>query len=208
MVHLSTDIFTSLILSRTAVDAYLHELLSLRRLPLFVELEDRRWGHATAPPRRVLAHRHSIKGATKVEKKKFADVRDLPFREKIQTILLLLDVEPHSPLLKNFDRTFLDVLNLNTLRNAIVHHEFEAPSQSLKRVCQQVQQSLNLPKMVAGLPWEDLLLHSELAKWSCDTAAKTLLALEKIEHRRAIHFKATNDVVRSALSALTNASAP
>lgn len=190
------------------MDAYLHELLSLRGLPLFVELEDRRQGQAAAPPRRVLAHRHSIKGATKVEKKKFADVRDLPFREKLQTILLLLDVESHSPLLKRFDQTFLDVLNLNTLRNAIVHHEFEAPSQSLKRVCQQVQQSLNLPKMVVGLPWEDLLLNSELAKWSCDTAAKTLLTLEKIEHRRAIHFKATSDVVRSALSALTNASDP
>jgi hypothetical protein len=204
--HLSTDIFTSLILSRTSLDAYLHEFLSLRQLSLFVELESRIGGHAAAPPRRILAQRHSIKGATKTDKKKFSDVRALPFREKMQTILLLLGVEPHSPLLKNFDRTFLDALNLNTLRNAIVHHEFEAPSQSLKRVCQQVQQSLNLPKLVIGLPWEDLLLHSELAKWSCDTAAKTLLALEEIECRRTIHFNATSDVVRSALSALTNTS--
>jgi hypothetical protein len=35
--HVSTDIFTAVILSRTSLDAYLHELLSLRLLSPYVE---------------------------------------------------------------------------------------------------------------------------------------------------------------------------
>jgi hypothetical protein len=139
---------------------------------------------------------------SKQERATFSDVRELSFTEKLQAILLLLDIDVKSPLIKHFEKTFRPVLNLNALRNAIVHHDFQAPSKNLKRICEEVCQTLSLVAPIAGLPWENLLLNAELATWSCKVVAKTLLTIEAIDYKRAIHFSATDDVVKSALSPL------
>ncbi|MFK4536179.1 hypothetical protein ABIA00_004362 [Bradyrhizobium ottawaense] len=203
--HPDRDVFTAVILSRTAFDAYLHEMLALRNLSVFVEfasgssakkqLSESRW-------RMIDRHRKSLADLPKKERTTFSDVRDLPLSEKLQTVLLLLKVEHKSPLVKQFERTFSLLLNLNTLRNAIIHHDFKAPSKNLKRACEEICTSLNLTLPVGAAPWEDFLRNPELAAWSCRTAANSLLAIEGIGYQRAIHLTATNDVVMSALSPL------
>jgi hypothetical protein len=126
--HVSTDIFTAVILSRTSFDAYLHELLLLRHLSPYVQfatgsearktLSETRW-------RVIRQHKKSVANLSKQEKSAFSDVRELPFTEKLQSMLLLLDADVKSPLIKHFEKTFRPMLNLNALRNAIVHMTFK-----------------------------------------------------------------------------------
>jgi hypothetical protein len=143
-----------------------------------------------------------VANLSKGERAAFSDVRELPLIEKLQTILFLLNVDHKSTLIRHFEKTFRPVLNLNALRNAIVHHDFQAPSRNLKRVCEQLCQAIGLVAPAAGSPWENFLLNSELATWSCTIVARTLLTIEAVDYQRAIHFSATDDVVKSALSPL------
>jgi hypothetical protein len=202
----SADTHAAVILSRTAFDAYLHELIVIRNIDRYVRF-------ASGPGSRkrlsrvrwnlVSSTRSSIAGLAKREKKKYQDIRELTLESKIQTILLILVDNHSSALIADFENSFSPIIQLNWLRNAIVHHEFGPPSVHLTRMCTLISTSLHLPALDPHRPWEDLLTHAAVASWACKSVCGSILALESIGKKRAVHLATTRDIVASAMSPLT-----
>jgi hypothetical protein len=199
------DGFASVVLARTAFDAYLHELMSLRRLDRYVKFE-----RGPGAKKRLSASRwtlisntrRSLASVSKAEKGKYREIQSLQLDEKLQTILLILLDDHSSKLISNFETEFSDLLLLNWLRNAIVHHEFSSPSSHLRNVCVQISNSIAIKAPAVERPWEDLLEYPEVSTWACQAVSKALLALESLERNRAIHLSATRNLIKSALSPL------
>jgi hypothetical protein len=206
MYNRSADIHAAIILSRAAFDAYLHELIKLRRLPRYVcfatgqgarkFLSNTQW-------RLIGDARHTLVALSKQNARHYEDVRELPLSEKLKALLLLLTGIDGSPLITNFEQQFKPILQLNILRNAIVHHEFGPPTQALVAISAAISSSLGIPPPSPKQPWEDLLNHAPVAVWACKQVCGALLAFESIEHNRPIHLSATRDSVASAISPLT-----
>jgi len=201
---LGSEIYTAVILSRTSLDAHLHEMLLLRNLPIHVRFQtgDSSKRRLSASRWRMIEDaRHTLTNTPRRERQDYSDVRDLPFEQKLQTLLLLLNADHQSPLVTRFEETFASTINLNHLRNAIVHHDFDKPSSTLKLTCQQIRSQLHISDDFPH-QWETIMTHPEVGLWSCRTVGETILRLERLDHQRTIHFSATNNVVRSALSSL------
>jgi hypothetical protein len=201
----SADTHAAIILARTAFDAYLNELLGLRRLPAYVEfatgpgarksLSSTRW-------RLVADGRASLSGLSKSAKKRYQQTSELPLDSKLQTLLLLLEVPHSSTLIVKFETQFGPLKRLNSLRNAIVHHDFTPPSQSLVEICTAVCDALGLPPPDPEEPWENLLRNPSVAVWACLTVCQSIMDLEAIDYNRTIHLSATREAVCSAISPL------
>lgn len=195
-----SDVLTSVILSRSAIDAYLHELIAIRRLPSFVKTCRRHGAKKREVTVFVSESRHSLPALGKND---FKDLKDLSLREKLQTVLVLMDVKPSDSLSRNFAEQFSDLFRLNSLRNAIVHHEFAVGSRSLKETCAKIRERAAMPPADELSPWEEVLESAAIAKWSCNVAAKAILDIEGVPFQRAIPYSSTQGVVASAVSSIS-----
>lgn len=196
---------TAVVMSRTAFDAYLHEMIELRDLPTFVAFVDGTGGKrklSRSAWKMVADSRKSLRGVTRSEKVKFTDIRESSLIEKLQTILLLLNVELRSNIVARFEYKFESLLLLNTLRNAIVHHNFSAPSDHLLSACQRISAKVNLPSELSIRPWEDILSKPAIGRWACLSVARSILSLEELEYNRKIHLVACRDTILSSISPL------
>jgi hypothetical protein len=199
------EVCAAVVMSRTALDAYLHEIIELRKLPAFVvfaagprgkrRLSRNKW-------RMIADSRLSLKGMTRAEKAKFSDIRELSLIEKLQIILLLMHADHRSNIVSRFEDEFDSLLQLNALRNAIVHHDFAGPSGHLANTCERISAKVGLHLGAVNRPWEDILTQPELAAWACVTVAQSILSLEELEHNRKIHLIAGRDTILSSISPL------
>lgn len=197
----SADIHAAIILARTAFDAYLHELIILRRIPAHIRF-------ATGPgaTKFLSATRWRLisvaegSSASKNNKNDYEHIRDLPLDQKLQTLLLLLEVPHSSPLVANFDTQFAALKWLNALRNAIIHRDFGPPAPALIEACKSIRSTLGLRASRPEQPWEELLSYPLIATWACSIVCRALLMLEEIDRNRTIHLAATREAVASAIS--------
>lgn len=199
------DVCAAVVMSRTAFDAYLHEIIELRNLPPFVAFADGPNGKkklSSGMWRMTADSRLSLKGMPRAEKTSFCDVRELSLIEKLQTILLLLQADRQSRIVAHFEDKFSSLLLLNTLRNAIVHHDFVGPSGHLTKTCEQISAKIGLSQHAADRPWEEILSQPKLASWACVSIARSILSIEELEHNRKIHLIAGRDTVVSSISPL------
>ncbi|MGY2811973.1 hypothetical protein [Bradyrhizobium sp. USDA 4506] len=201
----TAEVHTALIMARTALDAYLHELFALRGLPHMVKFAE---GPSSRPRlskqrwRLVAEARVSLTGFSKEEKKRYQDVREMSIGEKLQALLLIVCPERTHKLIIDFESEFSTVFVLNTLRNAIVHHDFDKPSEFLLGACDAVRTATGLSASSRRGPWEEILSQPPVAEWACKSAALAVLQIESIEKQRKIHPLATRDAVVSAISPL------
>lgn len=201
----TADVHTAVIMSRTAFDAYIHEMFSLRDLPPYVRfarghnsrkrLSKTRW--------RLIDHsRKSLSGLRGEEKTNYDDARELNLTEKLQTLMLLIVANRDDALIADFEIRFGSIFSLNALRNAIVHHDFQPPSGALLDTCSEIRRAVGLASQRTRGAWEDILLEAPVAEWACLTIARSIIEIEMIETSRTIHFGATRDAVVSAIAPL------
>jgi hypothetical protein len=200
----NADAYASVILARTSLDAYIHELIFLRQLPSYVQFRTgpgSRKRLSKSEWRLIADARQTLSGLSKNKKKHFEFLPDLQFHPKLQTLLLLLGPEAQH-LIAGFEIQFSSVNTLNVLRNAIVHHDFQAPSRVVASTCASLSASLKLPTPDPESPWENLFGHSIVANWACQTISNAILTLESVKYNRRIHLGATRDAIAAALSPL------
>jgi hypothetical protein len=201
----AADSYAAVVLARTAFDAYLHELISLRRLDRYLK-----FAKGPGAKKRLSAGRwtmisntrKSLAGLSKAEKKKYQDIHSLQLDVKLQTILLSLIDDHSATLISNFEVEFRNLIELNWLRNAIIHHEFGPPSTHLRSICLNIAKNLGIEAPDPKRPWEDLLMDPSVAAWACKTVSGALLALEALEKNRPIHLSTTRNLLESAVSPL------
>jgi hypothetical protein len=192
-------------MSRTAFDAYLHELFALRDIPRFVKFASGSNGRVRLSRERwrlIADKRRSLSGVSKRQKKEYEDVRNLNLSEKLQTILLLLINDNRNSLISDFENRFKWLIALNTIRNALVHHDFGPPTDFLARTCNEIRGATKLAVKSRQSRWEEILSHPPLADWACRTVSLAILEIESINQRRKIHLMATRDAVDSAIAPL------
>jgi hypothetical protein len=132
------------------------------------------------------------------------DLKRLHFKEALPAIFKAIG---RAPPRFEVESPWVELLLVNHLRNAIVHHDATPrdSGESPSRVYERLVSAEVIPPAAAGTTWESSVLCAPVARWSCAVVAQSILAIEAIPELRRRSFELVRDAVAKVIDSVHEA---